>query len=187
MLMAGGINTVVWPWNISMALFALILFWQDKATSPREILLPKNAFQFLILIFLAVLPAFALIDRWDAYLSAALYSGNTKQAIVYVGRSVAGRLPRNIQSYISESTSVEREPDASNAEAFFLDIQEWAYDELNVPGYPEPRIYKRVAEEICTLAKNSEGIRLRIRDKPNPFTGLRGSEYYDCKQLHSTR
>jgi hypothetical protein len=185
LLISGRANIVVWPWNIAMALFAVILFWQDKDTCPRRILVPKNAFHALVLILFGVLPAFSLIGLWDSYLSSALYSGNTDQAVIYVSRSVTDRLPEKIQTHVWPSNSIEREPERFNAEAFFLDIKAWAYDELNVPGYPEPRVYKRVAEHICTLVKNSGGIKLRIREKPNPITGLRGSQYYDCKQLNS--
>jgi hypothetical protein len=187
LLIAAQANIVVWPWNIAMAFFVVILFWQDKETSPRKILVPKSALHALILILFGVLPAFNFIGLWDSYLSSALYSGNTDQAVIYVGHSVIHRLPEQIQQYVWETSSIEREPESLNPEAFFLDIKSWSYDELNVPGYPEPRVFKRVAEQVCTLATDSGNIKLRIRDRPNPFTGFRGSEYYDCKHLHSTR
>ena len=81
-------------------------------------------------------------------------------------------LPAAIHSHIWQQTS-----------PFFLDINRWAYGELNVPVYPEPRIYRKVAEQICSYAINSPDVRLRIKEKPNPFTGARRSEYYDCGHL----
>jgi hypothetical protein len=172
LLISSGENTVVWPWNIAMVLLVSILFRQDMETSPRKILAAKNAFHALVLILFGMLPAFSLIGLWDSYLSSALYSGNTDQAVIYVSPAVIAHLPRVLHPYIRQS-----------AEPFFLDINRWAYGELNVPVYPEPRVYKRVAEQICRSAANSSDIKLRIKEKPNPFTGLRESQYYDCNHL----
>jgi len=171
LLVSSRENTVVWPWNIAMVFFVLILFWQDKE-SPRKILVPKNGFHVAALLLFAVLPAFSFIDLWDSYLSSALYSGNTDQAVIYVSPSVIDRLPAPIHQHIWQST-----------QPFFLDINRWAYGELNVPVYPEPRIYKKVAEQICAYAGASSDIRLRIKEKPHPLTGLRKSEFYDCDHL----
>ena len=86
--------------------------------------------------------------------------------------AVMERLPAAIHPHIWQST-----------QPFFLDINRWAYGELNVPVYPESRIYCKVAQQICGYAENSPGILLRIKEKPNPFTGLRKSEYYDCEHI----
>jgi hypothetical protein len=174
LLISSGENTVVWPWNIAMALFVFILFWQDKETSSRKILAPKTGFHAVILLLFGVLPAFSFIDLWDSYLSSALYSGNTDQAVIYVSPSVVDRLPAAIHPHIWQST-----------QPFFLDINRWAYGELNVPVYPEPRIYRKVAKQICTYAGNSSDIKLRVKEKPHPLTGLRISELYDCDHLDS--
>ena len=111
LLVASGENLVVWPWNVAMALFVVILFWQDAETSPRKILLTKNALHALVLILLGVLPALSLFDRWDSYLSLALYSRNTDQAVIYVSRPVIDRLPAALHTYIWQ-----------DSEPFFLDI-----------------------------------------------------------------
>jgi hypothetical protein len=118
------------------------------------------------------MPAWSFLGLWDSYLSAALYSGNTDQAVIYLSPSAIDRLPAAIHPHIWQST-----------QPYFLDINRWAYGELNVPVYPEPRIYMKVTERICTYADGSSDIRLRIKGKPDPFTGLRKSEYYDCTQL----
>jgi len=172
LLIGSGENIVVWPWNIAMALFVVILFWQDKETGYRKIIM-VNPFHALILLMFGILPALSLIDLWDSYLSAALYSGNTDQAVIYVSPTVIDRLPAAIHPHIWQSTK-----------PYFLDINRWAYGELNVPVYPEPRVYKKVTEQICKYAQNSsDDVRLRIKEKPNPFTGTRKSEYYDCDHL----
>jgi hypothetical protein len=173
LLISTGENTVVWPWNIAMIFFVVVLFWQDNETSSRKILIPKNAFHVLVLILFGVLPALSSIELWDSYLSSALYSGNTDQAIIYVSPYIVGLLPATIHSYIWQNT-----------EPFFLDINRWAYGELNVPVYPETRVYLKVARQICTSAARPDDVKLRIKRKPNPLTGLRESEYYDCNHVY---
>jgi hypothetical protein len=174
LLIFSGENKAVWPWNIAMALFVLILFWQGKETAARELLVPKNGFHALILLLFGVLPALSFVDLWDSYLSAALYSGNTDQAVIYVTPSVIDRLPAAIHPHIWQ-----------RSQPFFLDINRWSYGELNVPLYPEPRIYRRVTEQICSYSEGSSDVRLRIKEKPNPFTAARKSEFYDCDHLDS--
>ena len=175
LLVISGENIVVWPWNIAMSLFVVILFWRDETTGPRQILMVNKGFPTLVLLLFGIMPAFSLLDRWDSYLSAALYSGNTTQAVIYVSPGVMARLPASIRPHVWQST-----------QPFFLDINRWSYGELNVPIYPEPRIYRKVADRICSYTGDSPDVRLRIKGKPNPLTGARKSAYYDCDHLNST-
>ncbi len=173
MLISSGENTVVWPWNIAMVLFVLILFWQDdKETVPRRILSVRSPFHALVLLLVGVLPAFSLVDLWDSYLSSALYSGNTDQAIILVSRAAIDHVPKAIRPYAREGS-----------QWFFLDVNRWAYGELNVPVYPEPRVYRNVAKQICSYDENPSDIKLMIRKKPGPLTGHREDEFYDCEHL----
>ena len=165
-------NTVVWPWNVAMIFFVLILFWQDEETIPRSILIPQKALHAVILLLIGLLPAFSLADLWDSYLSAALYSGNTDQAIILVSHAEMEHLPQSLHPYAREGSYW-----------FFLDPNMWAYGELNVPVYPEPRVYRRVAMQICTYRQNLSEIKLMVRKKPGPITGHREDEFYDCDHL----
>ena len=171
-LIPSGENTVVWPWNITMVLFILILFWQDKETSARGMLFPKSGFHAVVLLLFGVLPAFSLIGLWDSFLSSALYSGNTEEAVIFVSHAEMEHLPKSIRPYAREGSHW-----------FFLDPNMWAYGELNVPVYPEPRVYRRVARQICTYGQNASEIKLMIRGKPGPITGHREDEFYDCDHL----
>ena len=36
----------------------------------------------------------------------------------------------------------------TDVEPMFLDTTLWAYGELNVPVYPEPRVFRRI-EQVC--------------------------------------
>lgn len=173
LLVSSGENTVVWPWNLAMILLVILLFWGDGETTVREIIVPKNWFHAIALLLVGILPAFSIFGWWDSYLSAALYSGNTDQAVIYMSPEVIERLPAAVRPHVWQETK-----------PFFLDINRWSYGELNVPLYPEPRIYKNIAKQICTYAGTySSDVRLRIRLKPNLFTAYRNSEFYDCDHL----
>ncbi len=174
LLISSGENHVVWPWNVVMVLFVILLFWRDQETTARNILRPNSGLQATALLLCAVLPALSLVDLWDSYLSAALYSGNTHQAAILVSSADIERLPAAVRPHVWQ----ESKP-------FFLDINRWAYAELNTPVYPEPRVYRAIARRVCAYEDNSPGIKLLIRGKPNPFTGQRQSAYYDCAHLTS--
>ena len=172
LLVFSGENMVVWPWNIAMGFFVVILFWQNKESGVRRILSPKHPFHVLVLILFGLLPVLSFSGVWDSYLSLALYSGNNHQAAVYINQSVMDQLPVGLRPYIWQ----ESEP-------MFLDINRWAYGELNVPVYPEPRVFRRVTERLCEYAGNSADIKLAVSEQPDILTGRRESQYYDCRHL----
>jgi hypothetical protein len=172
-LFASGENTVVWPWNVAMAMFVAILFWQNKDLNVRKLFAPKHPFHALVLILFVIMPAFNLVDLWDSYLSFALYSGNSHRAVIYVSQSVSDQLPVSIRPY----TWLQTEPN-------FLDINRWSYGELNVPVYPEPRVFRQVTRNVCALAGNSPDIKLVLWDQPDLITAHRDYQVYDCNHLY---
>ena len=118
------------------------------------------------------MPAVSFERVWDSYLSMALYSGNTYQAVVYMQPATVYALPAEIRPAIWQQTT-----------PFFLDINRWAYQELNVPAYPEPRVYQAVAERVCQWGDNAEGLKLLVLAPPNPLTGVRAQTVFDCRHL----
>ena len=134
-------NSVVWPWNIAMAGFAFILFWRASDFSIREVLLPrKPGFQLIVLILFVIMPLFSFINLWDSYLSASLYSGNVEAAVIDVSESAKQRLPPDIQTYVQPSRTTGK---------LQINPTRWSLIELNVPSYPERRIFINVARKIC--------------------------------------
>jgi hypothetical protein len=166
-----GENVVVWPWNVAMVLFVWILFWEDKETTGRRIVAGRNPFHILVLILFAILPSLSLVGLWDSFLSSSIYSGNTYQSAIFLHPILLARLPAAIHPHVWQKS-----------EPFFLDINRWAYSELQVPVYPEPRVFRQVAKRICKYA-DGERLSLWIKQKPHPFTGSFESEYYDCERL----
>jgi len=166
-------NYVVWPWNIAMVAFVVILFWKTDV-SARQIMLGRNPFHIAALALFTLAPALSFFGMWDHYLSAAMYASNRNQGTIFISNRLFDRLPDGIQDYAYVET-----PDLSS-----IDIGEWSIDELKVPPYPEIRIYKNVARKICQYAESPTDARLSITSKStigNSITGLS----YTCAALQS--
>jgi hypothetical protein len=169
-------NTVVWPWNVAMVAFLLILFWGSPNVSCRDIVWSRGAaFQRVVLVLFGILPLLSFFNLWDHYLSSALYSGNRNNGVLYLSDSVFAELPDAIQ----DETTEER-PDVNR-----LEIADWSYRELNVPAYPEVRIYKKVARSLCGYAESPSEVKLTIEGKGALFRGKR-TVSYDCTALGKT-
>lgn len=168
------VNIVVWPWNLAMIAFLLILFFRrTEDPAPWEIIWGRAfAFQKIVLVLFALMPMLSLFNLWDHYLSSALYSGNRNSGVVYLSDAVFDRLPDKIEDYVTEEG-----PNRNK-----LDIFDWSLGELNVPSYPEIRVYKNVAREICGYALDDPGVELVIQGKLALVNSNRRSVYH-CSGL----
>jgi hypothetical protein len=83
-----SVNVVVWPWNLAMIAFLLILFFRRvDEPAPRAIQWGRAfAFQKMVLVLFAVMPLPSLFHLWDHYLSSALYSGNINSGVFFFER-----------------------------------------------------------------------------------------------------
>lgn len=166
-------NSVVWPWNVAMALSVVLLFWKSEQLSFKDIVLTKNSWLHrVVLVLFGILPLLNFVNLWDAYLSSALYSGNIRSAVLYVNESVIDKLPAEVLRYATKT--------ADNKS--IIDIFKWSVEELNVPPYPETRIYKNVAKYICSYADNASDVVLALRDGP-ALINKEGPATYDCSRL----
>ena len=172
-------NVVVWPWNLAMIAFLLILFFRrTDEPGPQDIIWGRGfAFQKVALILFGVMPALSSFNLWDAYLSSALYAGNKNSGVVYVSDDVFDRLPASIEDHVYEDG-----PDRNG-----LDINDWSLGELNVPSYPEIRIYRNVARQICAYAMDGSGVELIVQGKLALVNGNRRSVYRCSDLQRSTR
>ena len=152
-----GVNQVVWPWNLAMVAFLLVLFFRrSDQLAARDIIWGRAfAFQKIVLVLFGLLPALSAFNLWDHYLSSALYSGNITSGALYLNDAVFDRLPDEIQDYVTEEG-----PNLNK-----LDISDWSYGELNVPPYPELRIFKSVANQICGYASSDPSVQLVVEGK----------------------
>lgn len=168
-------NSVVWPWNIVMAGFVLILFWRASDFSLREVLLPRRlGFQAVVLVLFVIMPLFSFGSIWDSYLSASLYSGNIESAVIDLSESAKQRLPAEVQNYVRQNP---------NSNKLQINPTRWSLLELNVPSYPERRIFINVARNICAYAEQPSEVILTIYGKPNRWNGYRETRSYNCAEL----
>jgi hypothetical protein len=167
-------NSVVWPWNVSMPLFVLVLFWRVRDLSLKDLtaarFLPLSS---VVAVLFGVMPLFSFFGLWDSYLSAALYSGNITQAAIYMSDSVKTSLPGEVQRYASKLPGNDH----------LLNISGWSFGELNVPPYPEKRIYRNIARRMCAYAQEPFEVSLEVRERPSPISRNRTVTSHDCSDL----
>lgn len=165
-------NNVVWPWNVAMAAFVLILF-RGGGRGARDFL-PRRALsiQTAALVLFGLMPALSLFGLWGQYLSSALYSGNVPRAEFTVSERVASKLPPRVRSKLRPG-----------GEGFRLDINHWSYAELNVPAYPSEKVYRAATETLCKLAESPSDVRLEVNTPPRVFGGTTHTTTFDCEAL----
>jgi hypothetical protein len=152
-------NSVVWPWNVAMVAFVLVLFWRPPDDpSSIAILRPRSSvFHATTFILFAFMPVFNFFGLWDSYLSSSLYSGRTEKGYVW---TLDGGVLR-----------------AKN-------IDHVALDEMNLPSYPEERVYKKVfAKRWCEETSASALPVLAVHSMPEIFSGERSVKYYRCEDV----
>jgi len=178
LLIARGYNSVVWAWNAALVPIVVILFRRVDAPTRRVFdgfgagdRLGRAA--QVLAVASALLPASSFWGWWDLYLSGALYSGNTPVAVVRVDGRVYGRLPEAARRQVFETKGGE----------LMLPVFEWSMAELNVPPYPEPRVFRRVAREVCRLAEDGGEVELILKGRPALLDGRYGVTRTGCPQL----
>jgi hypothetical protein len=169
--LAHATNVVVWPWNAAMAALVALLFWSGDHAGPARVLVPRRlGAHAAALILFGVLPALGLAGRWDAYLSGALYSGNLKAAALVLSDGVVARLPDPARRHVARN----------RMGANVLDVWEWSMGELAVPSYPEDRVFRAVARDVCRHAVEPADVVLVVLGRPATLSGHREVTRSDC-------
>ena len=167
-------NNVVWPWNITMMVLVVLLFWKRPDLPAREIVWPRGQrLQRIVLILFGIAPALSFLNLWDDYLSSALYAGYRNEPILQLTNSLADRLPKEILNcvYLTEKPGVN-----------VINLLHWSLNEMNVANYPAPRIYRSVARYICSYTKQPSEMNLIIR-RTHVLFSSDTQVSYDCPAL----
>lgn len=153
-------NTVVWPWNAAMVAFVAVLFWRPRdSPSPLLILLPgRSAFRWVVTVLFAFMPLLSFWGWWDSYLSASLYSGNTKIGVMV---EQGPRGTRSVQT----------------------DLVTLSVEELNVPAYPEDDVLTNIARTQCSEAERPGRTGFVLLGKPDAFSNEREQIFRGCREL----
>ncbi len=143
-------NTILYPWNIAMVLFTGVLFY--KNSEPLKLWNGQpNLIRFLnfkaIMLFI-LMPALSLFNNWDNYLSFKLFSGKTHLFYICVDNANAHKVDPSLAPYCWA-------PEGLN-NGVMISLNEWTLDELNIPFYPETRVFKKVASHFCETEASPE-------------------------------
>ncbi len=165
-------NNIIWPWTAAMAVIDILLFAGKQAFSWRDVVGGgRHPYHAAVLVVFIGLPVLSFVNLWDSYLSAALYSGNLTEGTIYTNDRGAASLPATLKPYLVHTS------DDTNV----INIQRWAIEDLNVTPYPETRVYKRIARDVCRRLRDPADLVLLVREQrlffSKPETG------YRCWQL----
>jgi len=143
-------NTILYPWNIAMVLFTGLLFY--KNSEPMRIWERQSnllrVFNFKAILLFILLPALSLFNNWDNYLSFKLFSGKTHLFYICIDNAHAHLIDPSLKPYYWE-------PEGLN-NGVMISLNEWTLDELDIPFYPETRVFKKVASSFCETNSNPE-------------------------------
>jgi len=141
-------NYVIIPWNAAMILFLLLLFNKSNKFNFFETFKGvKTIPQKIVFALFWIMPSLSFFDKWDSYLSASLYCGNSDNAYIYLKDYQKKLLPAELQKLCLFDSSTEMD---------YLYVNNWSMVELNVPGYPEKRVFLNAKNKIDSYLKGQE-------------------------------
>jgi hypothetical protein len=154
-----GHNTVVYPWNLAMIFCLIILFYKNSNSMNfiRESDLQVKVLSGIVALFFILLPALSLFNLWDNYLSFKLYSGRTNHYCVTLPLAEVQKVDKELHPYL---WNIQRVPNK-----YWIYLNKWSMDELNVPMYPATRVFKKVGKPFCAQENQINGLRFFIIEK----------------------
>jgi predicted DCC family thiol-disulfide oxidoreductase YuxK len=165
-------NPIIWPWTAAMAVLDILLFTSKQEFSWRDVVFSgRHFYHAAVFVVFMVLPWLSFVNLWDSYLSGALYSGNLTEGVIYLNDRGRLSLPQGIQAYLTHAS------DNTNV----INIARWAIEDLNVTPYPEVRVYKKIAMDICRHLRDPAGGVLLVHEQRLFFS--KPEIGYRCGQL----
>lgn len=132
-------NTVVWPWNIALAMMAFILFYKSEFVPIRDLVSCRyGILHIAVVCVFAIAPLLSFVNLWDSYPSYSLYSGNVDRADIFVWDSV----------HVDDRLKIVMEETGKDYQR--INLQTLSYADRNVPMYPEARVYRAIFNDFCT-------------------------------------
>lgn len=165
-------NTVVYPWNMAMIVLAILSFYNTQnslkfwnASSMR-----LKAMSAAGALFFLILPATSPLGIWDKYLSFKLYSGTNGTWCVGLDKDQYKKIDPALQAYFWKVD----EPNGK----YWIYVNLWAFDELNISFYPEIRTFKQLGKTFCE--SGIPGEKLKFVKFQKGF-GREGAEVFGCE------
>jgi hypothetical protein len=137
-------NSIVYPWNIAMIVLVYLLFWNTNDTlfvTFREI--QVNFLLLIPVVMIWLFPLLNLFGYWDHYLSFSLYSSKPSRFYVAIEKGEIHKIDKRLKDYFADIQGLQG--------GQLIDVDKWAFSQLNVPFYPEMRLFKKLSTEFCDL------------------------------------
>ena len=173
LLIAIDYNSIVWVWNLALAMIVISAFWQSEI-SIQDTIISRISFAKIVVATSFLLPILSFVGWWDMYLSGALYSGNTEIAVIRINENLLEKLLPKARQVIFQTKSTGEK---------MLPMFEWSIAELNVPMYPEQRVFKQVAREVCKITTDKNQVELIIKERPAILDGNSKITRISCAEL----
>jgi len=145
-------NSIVYPWNAAMIIFILMLFsggvHDEFRITIREI--RSNVLFFIPVVLVWVFPILNFLGYWDHYLSFSLYSDKPSRFYIAIEKNEINRIDKRFANYFAEVKGLEG--------GQLIEIDKWALSELNVPFYPEVRLFRQLTRNFCELGIENDKI-----------------------------
>jgi hypothetical protein len=147
-------NPVVWPWNVFMPMLACLMFWGERGTIWPAVFGSRPG--KVLVVLAGILPLFGAFGWWDTSLSFALYSGRSKSGWIYLSSKGVAQLRA---AYAVPDEALFREADGR----YRLNLFAWSNATLNVPAYPETRVFESVRNRLIEKGIAREDIQLIVQ------------------------
>lgn len=171
--LGNGYNAIVWPWNLGMMALLLVFCWHKRPSAFQFVLGQSRSFVPLSAAALFLIaPLLNFAEKWDDYMSFSLYSSRVREATLYFSPEAISTLPESARSELTDSGI-----------GLELNVFLWSLRDLNMPCYPETRVYKAIVKDLCDRGLGPNDISLVVAQRPNFRTGEKEQITYPCCQI----
>ena len=160
------LNSVVWPWNIAMVVFLLLLFRQ-KDEWTLGLLWHRHLSTRVCAVLIAVFPILAVTGIWDSPLGFSLYAGSSKEGFIQIDQERIADLPPTVQRATSPGGTIQ--------------IASWCEEALGVYPWRETGIFTSAGRQVAEWLGPGAKVRVVELGKPNRFTGKREARDIDLQ------
>jgi hypothetical protein len=166
-------NNVVYPWNLAMiALVYFACFGIKNPVSLKAETLPLKMLTLFMVAIAWILPVLNFFGYWDHYLAFSLYSEKISEHYIIVAESALPEIDKRLPAYFLQDNNLQG--------GQIIDVNKWAMGEMNVPFYPERRVFEKICKPFCGL--NIPEGNLFFLEFEKPFE--KGKFYrFTCKEL----
>jgi hypothetical protein len=155
-------NYIIIPWNVAMMVIVVVAFLNtDQKISFAHTTKKLNFLALILTLFFWIAPSLNFFSKWDSYLSFSLYSDKVSAYYVAIEERELPKIDKRLTHFFVEAPTLKG--------GKLIDMYSWSMAELNVPFYPEDRVFRKISESFCKLGINNDKlIFLKIRKYPKP-------------------